>query len=214
MLPFTTEQFFDVFAAYNRAIWPVHVVIYAAAVLVLVTAARRPAWSGRGVLILLGVAWLLNGIGYHFTFFARINPAAYVFGGLFVIQGLAFLTYAIQRPLQLVFAADVPTAVAVSLIAYALVGYSAIGIALGHGWPRMPVFGVAPCPTTIFTLAMMMMVRPRPPWWLTVIPLIWAAIGTSAALLLGVPEDLGLPVAAIAFGLHRAVGRSAQSAAR
>ena len=29
MLPFTTEQFFDVFARYNAAVWPAPIIAYA-----------------------------------------------------------------------------------------------------------------------------------------------------------------------------------------
>jgi Family of unknown function (DUF6064) len=35
------------------------------------------------------------------------------------------------------------------------------------------------------------------PRWLLAVPLVWSAVGASAALLLGVPEDLGLVVAGV-----------------
>jgi hypothetical protein len=61
------------------------------------------------------------------------------------------------------------------------------------------VFGVAPCPTTIFTFGVLLMtVRPLP-WWFVALPLIWAAIGSTAAVMLAVPEDLGLLVSGV-FG--------------
>jgi hypothetical protein len=39
-------------------------------------------------------------------------------------------------------------------------------------------------------------------WSLTVIPVIWSAIGGSAAFLLGVPADVALPVAGIALAIY------------
>jgi hypothetical protein len=52
----------------------------------------------------------------------------------------------------------------VALIAYAVVIYNALGYVLGHSWPNLPVFGVAPCPTTIFTFGMLLLATgPLPP---------------------------------------------------
>ena len=82
------------------------------------------------------------------------------------------------------------------LIAYALVIYPLLGWSQGHGYPAGPSFG-APCPTTIFFLGMMLWAVERIPVSLVVVPLLWAVLGTSAALQLGIWEDLGLPISAI-----------------
>jgi hypothetical protein len=78
MLPFTTDQFFGVFASYNTAIWPAQVVAYllGTAALWAIYAAR--SWSGRTVAAILAALWVWNGFAYHYAFFAPINPAAYV----------------------------------------------------------------------------------------------------------------------------------------
>jgi hypothetical protein len=87
-----------------------------------------------------------------------------------------------------------------ALIVFALVLYPAIGYALGHRYPAAPTFGL-PCPTTIFTLGLLLFARPAPRW-VIVVPLLWAAVGSVAAFQLGVPEDLSLLAAgamALAF---------------
>ena len=90
MLPFTVDQFFPVFADYNNAIWPAQIVAYLmGAVVVWTNFAGRP-WAGRAVAIILGVLWVWNGLAYHLAFFARINPAAYGFAALFVLQAVLF----------------------------------------------------------------------------------------------------------------------------
>lgn len=86
------------------------------------------------------------------------------------------------------------------LLAYALVGYPLLGVALGHRYPATPTFGL-PCPTAILTLALLLWAEPPVPKALLLVPLIWAAIGTSAAILLGVWQDLGLGVAGLVTGL-------------
>ena len=84
-----------------------------------------------------------------------------------------------------------------ALIVYSALVYEVVGHLSGHGWPRAPLFGVAPCPTVIFTFGVLLLsVRPVPVF-LVAIPLVWAGIGSTAAILLGVPEDLGLVVSGL-----------------
>ena len=93
MLPFTFDEFFSVFAAYNVAIWPVQIAAYVIAAMALwLIFARRPA-AGRVAGGVLALFWLWDGIAYHLLFFSKINPAAYIFGAGFILQGLLFFAY-------------------------------------------------------------------------------------------------------------------------
>lgn len=200
MLPFTVDDFFSVFAAYNRAIWPAQVVAYALGLVALAAAWKGGVWGRRVAAIVLGVFWLWNGAIYHFAFFAQINPAAYAFAALFFMQGLLFLCVAGVASDRLF--PNPPTAgwrrsVALGLIAYAAVVYELLSHLQGHGWPHAPIFGVAPCPTTIFTIGILILLGHPQPIWLIAIPLVWAVIGSTAAVLLAVREDLALLAAAI-----------------
>jgi hypothetical protein len=49
-------------------------------------------------------------------------------------------------------------------------------------------------------------------WYLYLIPLLWAIIGTSAAFVLGVREDFGLTAAAIVFVGFQFSGRFCRAA--
>lgn len=69
------------------------------------------------------------------------------------------------------------------------------------------MFGVAPCPTTIFTLGVLMLARQSASMWLAAIPIAWALIGSTAAVLLGVREDLGLLASVVALLTCRRIGR-------
>ena len=82
-------------------------------------------------------------------------------------------------------------------IVYAAVLYPLLGYMLGHTYPHAPMFGVASCPTTIFTLGLLLWAEPRVPTALLVIPLLWTLIGSTAVVVLGVTEDFGLFVAGV-----------------
>lgn len=199
MLPFTSDVFFALFETYNYAIWPVQPVAYALGLAALAAALRPGAAATRVAGTVLAAFWLWSGIFYHIGHFADINFAAPLFGAVFVLQGLLIAwTLVLRSSLTLRFARDGAGLTGLALALFALIVYPALNILAGHGWPQMPVFGVAPCPTTIFTLGLLLMLRPRPPVSLMVIPLLWAFVGGSAAAwLLDVPEDASLPAAAL-----------------
>jgi len=198
-LPFTTDQFLAVFEAYNEAIWPAQMVAYLLGIGVVILALRPRPYAGRIISGVLAGFWLWNGAVYHLALFRQINGAAVAFGVLFIVQGALWLRAGVSRPgLSFRATADTPSIVGGLLILYALVAYSIIGTLLGHGYPRSPVFGVAPCPTTIFTFGLLLWTQTRVPKHLLTIPLIWSVIGLSAALSLGMREDTGLPIAGLA----------------
>jgi hypothetical protein len=199
MLSFTPEVFFDLFEQYNRAIWPWQFVAYGLGVIALLLTIREFPQRDRIIGAILAMFWLWIGIAYHFLYFTQINFVAPVFALLFVIQGLLFAgLLAIRKQVAFRFHPDLFGWTGLAFTLFAMVVYPLLGWLAGHGWPRAPVFGVTPCPTTIFTWGMLLLVHERTPLRLTVIPLIWSVIGGSAAWLLKVPEDASLPVAALA----------------
>jgi len=212
-LPFTPDAFFDVLAAYNQRLWPFALVLWllTAYALVVLTRARpvRP-WFIPG---LLAIHWAWAGLAYHAAFFSRINPAAWGFSGLFLLEaGLLLWHGVVHRRLQLSRGLFFRQVLSWGLIAYALL-YPAIARAEGHAFPRLPTFGV-PCPTTILTIGFLLAADRSLPRLLAVIPLVWAVIGGSAAFLLGVRADLMLVAAGIALAVDMIRPRRAKNIGR
>jgi hypothetical protein len=191
-LPFGREEFFKVFSEYNTTMWPFQIILlaYGALMLIFALTGKGGGFVGGG----LGVLWVWMGLMYHVAFFSTINSAALIFGALFVIQGGYFIFG--RSHLHFGKASVMQRIVGLVLVAYGVFLYPIVGWYFGQDWPAMPVFSL-PCPTTIFTFGVLCLaVRPFPMTML-VIPVLWAAIGTSAAASLDVPEDFGLPVAAV-----------------
>lgn len=197
-IPFTAGQFLDIFHKYNQSIWPMQVAAYVLGITAIYLAVRKTRHSDKIICGILGFMWIWTGAAYHMAFFSSINKAAYAFGALFIAQGVLFIIYGVIKPVVVLRAAPagIPAAGFI-LVIYSMFVYPVIGQLLGHGYPQSPVFGVTPCPVTIFTFGLLLWAE-RIPKQILLIPLIWSLIGSFAALSLGIREDIGLLAAGIA----------------
>lgn len=201
-LPFTSDQFFDVFRRYNESVWPAQIALNVIGVFVAAAAWRanaRRSWPwARVAIVLLAALWLWTGIVYFRMFFATITLAGQIFGSLFIAEAALLLLSTWQNgPLRPV---SRRSAIAGAfIIAYALLLYPIAGVAAGQQYPAIPTFG-APCPVTIFTFGLFCLfptsisrVAMAVP-----VPVLWVLISSYAAFGFSVYEDFGLLVAAIA----------------
>ena len=195
--PFTLQQFLEVFTRYNQAVWPMQVVLYLLAAGLIWAAVRGGRRSGRWVGGGLAFLWAWMGVVYHWGFFTAVNPAAWLFGGLFVLQAVLFvLVGTVAGRLSFRWRRDAFGVAGATLMAYALVLYPLLGALAGHGYPRGPTFGL-PCPTTILTFGLLLWAAREVPAWVLIVPLGWSLLGVSAAVSFGIVEDYALPVAGV-----------------
>lgn len=192
-LPFTETQFLDVLGAFNSAVPLVIAGLWVATLAIIVTSMRRSADQLVGAL--LAVHWMWSGVAYHWLYFTRINPAAWAFGALFVIEGAAFAWFGVSRRRLAFRWGSSPFQVLGALLVICALAYPGLVAACGFAWPRMPAFGV-PCPTTLLTVGLLSLTSSTAGRWLAVIPAVWGIVGGAAAFLLGVLPDYGLIVAA------------------
>lgn len=200
-MPFSVDEFLGVFVRYNEAIWPAQVLAYLAALVAIAQLCWVHPWQAKIVTWILAAMWAINGVGYHWLFFTVVNPAAWLFGVAFGVQAVALAASTYQFP-QLWFRVgrDATSALALLLVAFATIAYPIWGWLAGHVYPASPAFGVAPCPTTIFTIGILLLGTWSVVRWLLIIPVLWAGVGGSAALMLNVPQDYGL-IAALLIAL-------------
>src|SRR5437762_10414019 len=146
-LPFTVEQFIQVFRDYNWSVFPLQVLFNLLAVVAIVFSVKKIATADRIVNSILSFFWFWMGIVYHLIFFAAINKAAYLFAALFIAQGLLLFYYGVIRgSLTYKFKRDGSGLTGAALTAFAIIVYPALGYLSGHTYPASPTFGV-PCPT-------------------------------------------------------------------
>jgi hypothetical protein len=192
-VPFTANEFLDVFAAYNQAVWPFVAALWLLTILVfgaLVSGVSIPAPLPR---LLLAGHWVWAGLVYHAWFFTAINPAAWLFAALFVAQGVLFIAFRSPARQSVDGAGSARRVVSSLLIVYSLI-YPLVVWTDGFAYPGMPTFGV-PCPTVILTIGVLLATS-TPSVLLSVIPVGWSVIAGTAAWLFGVHADFVLPAAA------------------
>jgi hypothetical protein len=193
-LPFTRSEFLAVFGAYNGALWPAAVVLWIVSLgfgLLLVRGSKPP---DRALSALLAVHWGWSAIAYHALFFSAVNPAAWLFAGLFLAEAAIVARLGVfGTRLQFSTGRSIRHLLGHALVLYAL-AYPFVVLTDGPAFPEAPTFGV-PCPTTIFTIGILLTAESQF-WKVIVIPVLWGGIGGSAAFLLGIRTDLVLLVAA------------------
>jgi len=199
-IPFTTTQFFAVFGRYNEAVWPAQFILNILALIAIGLLPIQRAAADRGIAAILGLFWLWMALTYHFIFFSKVNPAAWVFGSAFLITGIWFLWLGvIKGELQFRFTWGLRGLSGTLLLMYSLIIYPMLGYLFDHHYPDIPTFGL-PCPTTIFTLGILLFLSPPVRRSIFVVPLLWTIVGSLAAFRFGVLQDIGLLVAG-AMGL-------------
>jgi uncharacterized protein DUF6064 len=203
-LPFTVEQFFDTLVRYNLSVWPMQIILIGLAIAVIILLFRARYYNSRLIAAVLSFFWAWMAIAYHFTFFTAINPAASFFGGFFLVGALWFAWIGVlKNKLQFSLHGGIRAWLGGLLIVFSLIIYPLIGFLFGHRYPATPTFGL-PCPTTIFTLGILLFGVVPFPRSVFIVPVLWSAIGSFAAFQLRVPQDYGLLIAGL-IGLMAAI---------
>jgi hypothetical protein len=200
-LLFTPRTYYRLFELYNTAIWPAQIFALALGAAIVPLSRRASAASGRSIAGILAPFWLWVAIGFHAARYATINSAAVYVAWIFGLEA-ALLIGMGMTPGRLVFGppGDPAGRAGLTIFLFALVVEPLVGPLLGRGWRQVEVFGVAPDPTAVATLGILLLGRGRGRGWLMVIPAIWCAI-TGATLLAMKAQDFWIPPVAAAFAV-------------
>lgn len=197
LLMFSAKTYYRLFELYNLAIWPAQLAAGAVGVAILACAARGGAASGRVAAALLAACWLWVAWAYHAERYATINSAAAYFAVGFAIEALLLLWMGTGRGrLALAPARGGAGRAALGLLLFAMLGYPLLAVASGRPWRQMEMFGVAPDPTALATLGLLLLTA-RIPWLLLPIPLLWCAISGATLRTMHAPDAWIAPLAAL-----------------
>jgi uncharacterized membrane protein len=196
-IPFTVEQFYGVFTAYNTAVWPMQLPLLALGVLAVVLLIRQRSYSSVGLSVILTALWVWQALAYHSVFFTEINPLAYGFAAVFLAGAVAFFWQGVvRRRLNFKVISGWRAWAGWGLMIFSWLIYPAWTYLAGHRYPAFPTFGL-PCPTTLFTIGLLAFLVKPYPRSVFIVPVLWCFVGSQAAFAFDVQADLGLMVAGV-----------------
>ena len=173
-LLFSARTYWRLFELHNLQWWPLHLLTVALALAALGWCLHRR--SARPLLLVCALAWGFVAWSFHLQRYAGIQWAATGFAAAFAAQGL-LLGMLAAGPAQ---ARDGARALAcragLAVLCAALLLYPFVGLASGRPLVQAEVFGLAPDPTVLATLGVLLLLRPVPrqPWLLAwAVPLLW-----------------------------------------
>jgi hypothetical protein len=177
-LLFSPATYRRLFELYNRDVWPAQLVAFALGTAIAVLLRARAAWRQRCVAAVLALAWLWVAWAFHHERYATINWAAPYFAVAFAVEaalllwiGTASGRLAVGPP------TDRAGRIGLGLLFFALFAQPCLAVLQGRPWAQVDVFGIAPDPTVVATLGVLLTADARARWALLVIPLAWCAVG-------------------------------------
>jgi hypothetical protein len=196
-LLFSPRTYYRLFELYNLAVWPLHLLTLALGVAILVLWLRGTAHHGRILAAILAACWAWVAWAYLLERYDTINWAASYFAIGFAVQVVLLVWVGVIRGgLSLRPPGDRIGLISLAVFVFALGVQPLIGPFLGRPWTQVEFFGIAPDPTTIATLGVLLGTQ-RPHWLLLLIPLAWCVIGGATLWAMQAPDAPVLPVAVL-----------------
>src|SRR5882672_10343691 len=179
-LLFSPRTYYRLFALYNEAVWPLQIVALALGLAILGLILRGPAWRGRAVAAILAACWLFVAWAYLLERYDSINFAARYFAVGFALQAALLAWTGVVRDRLRFDLRGIAARSGIAVIVYALAIHPLIAPLTGHPWTQAEIFGLAPDPTAIATLGVLLAAAPTRAHLLVVsllfLPLLWCAV--------------------------------------
>jgi hypothetical protein len=191
-LLFSPRTYYRLFELYNLDIWPAQIAALMLGLAILALLVRGDSWQGRAIAAILSACWLWVAWAYLLARYDTINWAARYFAIGFAIEALLLIwAVLVRKRLVLRPGADVVSMAGLGIFLFALFIQPLIGPLVGRPWLQVELFGIAPDPTAVATLGVLLTANRRH-WVLLVMPLIWCAI--SGATLWAMEPPRALPM--------------------
>lgn len=215
-LMFSPRTYYRLVELYNLDTWPRHLLGLCLGGAVLCVAWLARTRAAPLIWATLGACWIWVAWAFLWQWYATINWAATWFAVGFAIEAaLLILTSGLAaRRLPagvgsgIRLARGLPRAIGIALAIVALTAQPWIALLVGRPWQQAEVFGLAPDPTALATLGLLLIMQPRaktsqaePPsglWWLLwLIPILWCLVSGATSWAMAAPETLLMPCAGL-----------------
>lgn len=204
-LLFSPRTYYRLLERHNLALWPAHIVALLLAAVIAALLRRPGTGSGRTIAAVLAAMWAWTGWAFVAVRYATINWAAPWLAALFAAEVLLLAGVGVAKgAVRFRWRRDAGGLVGGALFLGSVALYPLLGPALGRGWAQAEVFGIAPDPTVLGTLGLLMLAEGprRARVALLVAPVAWCVLSGVTLLAMGSPETwILLPLAGLVIVL-------------
>lgn len=185
-LMFSPRVFWRLYELHNEGLWPLPVATLLLGCAAFWGVASRRAGATRLVLAGLSLGWAFVGWSFLWNRYAAINWAVAYAVPLFALQALLLASRAARRLPATRRARARPARFAGVLLAGAALAYPLLAPLAGRPLVGGEVFGVAPDPTAIGTLGLLLLAGEA--GWLLPVPILWCLFSAITLWTLGEPQ--------------------------
>ncbi len=213
-LLFSPRTYYRLFELHNMEWWPMHLLALAIGLMLGWLAWQRPSWMATLAFALLALCWWWVGWAFLSNRFEPVNWAARYYAYAFALQGVILAAAAVhQARTPRTYVHRQRIVLGWGLLLIGLVGLPLTGLLLGRPWLQTEVFGLAPDPTSLVTIAVLLLARARWPfnWLVWPIPLLWSFMSGATLWAMKAPDAWTLPALAVLAVLISAVSRRLES---
>lgn len=197
-LLFSPRAYYRLLERHNEAVWPAQLLTSGLGLAIYGLLRRPTPWLGRVVSALLAVLWAWVAWAFLWERYATINWAAVYLVPLFVVEaGLLAWIGVVRGRLTFPLQRDPAGRLGIVLFILSLCGYPAIAPITGRPWHQAEVFGIAPDPTVIGTLGLLLLAGGHPRWGLLAVPVLWCLVSGATLWAMQSVEAWVPPAAAL-----------------
>ena len=188
-LLFSPRTYYRMLERHNESVWPVHILTLLLGVGLAAMVPRSPSWQGRVISITLILLWVWVSWAFLWQRYAPINWAVTYLIPLLALEALLLLWIGVlKQGVSFQLRANMVGILGGGLFLVGLLLYPILAPLLGRGWSTSEVFGVAPDPTVIGTLGLLLLAEGGPRGLLLAVPLLWCAISAATLWAMRAPE--------------------------
>lgn len=201
-LLFSPRTYYRLIERHNEAVWPGQIVTIGLGLVIAVSLRRPTSGQSRTVSAILAALWTWVARAFLWRRYLQINWAVIYSIWSFAIEVLLLVWIGVVGGrLRFRRGRGTEGIIGIALLILSLGVYPLIAPLLGRGWRQAEVFGVAPDPTVLATLGLLLMAEGPLRVALLVVPILWCLFTGATLLAMGSPEAwVSLPAAVLAVG--------------
>jgi len=172
---FSETAYYRQFEIYNQSIWPLQIVALLFSLFILYALWKKPAWAGQVMSGLLIVSWSWVAWAFLYQRFYQIHVVADWYALCFFLQAGLFTWYGVRKDrFNMITSNQSRLYIGYLLLLVSIIFYPFIAMLSDRDWMQFEMFAVAPDPTVLATLAILIIFKA--PKVLYVIPISWVIV--------------------------------------